>query len=124
MMLDVSGGWNKDVTLENFVLWLERQPPRQRYKWEDPENCAVTQWLNDLGYEDVCVMVHSAFIDGEEVLLSDEVLAANWLAVRARSFGGLHGRVQRYVTARNERRRDEAYREREERDVNAWRKGK
>jgi hypothetical protein len=43
--------WGPEATLENFALWLQRQPPRQRYQWEDPENCAVTQWLESLGYD-------------------------------------------------------------------------
>jgi hypothetical protein len=88
--------WSKDVTLENFAAWLETKNPRQRYDWDVSERCAVTQWLNDLGYEGY-VRLESAQINGEKVLLPDEVFVANLLAAHSRTFGGLRKRLPQYL---------------------------
>jgi hypothetical protein len=88
--------WSPEVTLNNFAAWLEKQPPRTRYQWDACDRCAVTQWLNDLGYEGY-VRLHSAQINGESVLLPDEVFAANLLAANSRTFGGLRKRLRQYL---------------------------
>ena len=92
--------WSKDVTLENFAAWLGRQRPRARYQWASCDDCAVAQWLTDLGYDDVALDWHSNMrVGGATVMMPDAVFTANLLAagVKVQTFGALRKRVMAYL---------------------------
>ena len=36
-------------SLASFIAWLEKQPPKRRYRYDAPDCCLVAQWLKSIG---------------------------------------------------------------------------
>lgn len=46
----------KDTALfDNFKVWVDQQPKRKRYDYSNAFDCAFTQYLKSLGYDEAIV---------------------------------------------------------------------
>jgi len=52
------------LSLEAFADWCEKQGDRE-YEYTDPDDCAITQYLRFLGFENVSVVMNFYIMNGE-----------------------------------------------------------
>lgn len=60
--------WDLEVkadpfTLENLIVWLEKQPPEKTYAYNCNGHCLLAQYFTDAGYENVR-MFSEGFLHG------------------------------------------------------------
>jgi len=45
--------WDKiakpDITIENLIAWLEKQPCEKGYNYWSPNDCLLDQWIKSIG---------------------------------------------------------------------------
>lgn len=54
-------GTENPKSLAGFIAWLKEQPADREYKYTAPRECAVAQWLTDIGEKHTCL--ESAEVD-------------------------------------------------------------
>jgi hypothetical protein len=87
--------WDKsrEVTLENFLAFVEAQDTKQEYKWTSCMECAVALWL---------IAIDHPRRNYPDVWEEPVVFDANMIACYSTpTFGALAGRLRRYIDRSN-----------------------
>lgn len=80
---------------ENFLAWLDAQPPRTEYDYKEPCACAIALYLQALGFSRVSVRPGAAGaqgFDGRAVVALDDL--DNYVIRKPRTLGALAKRLR------------------------------
>lgn len=82
-------------TIVNLIAWLERQPARKDYCFQDNGGCLLFHYFKSCGFTGVCVGGLTATLDGRHVSLTDEFLEV--ARTEPHTFGAALARARAFV---------------------------
>ena len=81
--------WSKNLTLSNFLFWVEAKDPKESYNFRFCRLCAVGKWLAENGVPDEEVGAWSAWHKWPNVLTANSIAG-----VEPHNFGALAKRLR------------------------------
>ena len=100
--------WDKEIkadpfSLERLIAWLEKQPARRRYCYDDTGKCLLAQWFNFCGKQRFCLGNVTVWFAGENKCAKIPISLQRTAMPKPHTFGAALKRARAMAVSSKER---------------------